>query len=467
MMRVTSRCLALLVASGAFTSCAVDDLRPDHQAARAFILDNTDAPVVYDPDVAPLADADAAAFLADGLTLDEAAQLALLNNRRLQAAFMGLAAGHADAVAAGLLQNPSLGLSFFFPSGGGPTRLGLSLTQSVLDMGRRPERRRQAAAANEVRLLELAQQAGDLVADTRAAYWSSVAAAQAQQIAADVVALRRRALDALRERIAAGALGASLALDAEDALREAELDVLRAEQRVIEARRALAAHLSLAEDMRAVVLTDELPAPRPVDADPDALIAFGRRTRLDLRAHDAALAEAAARLDVERARAWGDASVGVGLERPESRDPTTLVGGPILDVELPIFHRNEAGILRAESDLERLRRLREALDAEIVQQIRAAVGGSTSTLAAAAIARARSEAAQERAQAVRRARELGHVPMGAEVDADLAAASARTAGVEAELDAILAQVELQRALGRELAAGAAGDAGLPGDAPAP
>src|SRR4051812_31461386 len=46
------------------------------------------------------------AMLADGLTADEAVQVALLNNRRLQATYEGLGVAQAEVVQAGLLHNP-------------------------------------------------------------------------------------------------------------------------------------------------------------------------------------------------------------------------------------------------------------------------------------------------------------------------------------------------------------------------
>ena len=59
---------------------------------------------------------------------------------------MGLGIARADYVQAGLLENPTLGLSFLFPAGGGQTRVAADLAQSIMEIWRLSERRRAATA---------------------------------------------------------------------------------------------------------------------------------------------------------------------------------------------------------------------------------------------------------------------------------------------------------------------------------
>src|SRR3989304_5884830 len=54
-------------------------------------------------------------MLQQELTLDEAVQIALLNNRSLQATYEELGIAQADLVQAGLLRNPPFGASFRVP----------------------------------------------------------------------------------------------------------------------------------------------------------------------------------------------------------------------------------------------------------------------------------------------------------------------------------------------------------------
>ncbi|HRX85213.1 MAG TPA: TolC family protein, partial [Phycisphaerae bacterium] len=63
------------------------------------------------------------ALHADGLTADEAVTLALLNNPTARAALLQVGMARADVVQAGLWSNPTLGLSFRLPEGGGLTNV--------------------------------------------------------------------------------------------------------------------------------------------------------------------------------------------------------------------------------------------------------------------------------------------------------------------------------------------------------
>src|SRR5918995_2430087 len=88
-------------------------------------------------------------LLKDKLTADEAVQIALLNNRDLQAVYAELGVAQADLVQAGLLSNPIFDGAAFFPIAGGPVKLDLSVAVSFLDIFYIPLRSRVAAARFE------------------------------------------------------------------------------------------------------------------------------------------------------------------------------------------------------------------------------------------------------------------------------------------------------------------------------
>src|SRR5882672_9166266 len=67
------------------------------------------------------------ALLHDTLTADGAMQVALLNNRELQAMYAELGVAQADLVQAGLLKNPIFDGVVLLPVGGGPTKLDLNV----------------------------------------------------------------------------------------------------------------------------------------------------------------------------------------------------------------------------------------------------------------------------------------------------------------------------------------------------
>src|SRR5215467_2326502 len=80
------------------------------------------------------------------LTVKEALQVALLNNRDLQAVYSELGVAQADLVQAGLLKNPIFAAIVKFPVSGGRTNLELEAAMSFLDVFYIPLRKRVAAA---------------------------------------------------------------------------------------------------------------------------------------------------------------------------------------------------------------------------------------------------------------------------------------------------------------------------------
>src|SRR3972149_7202565 len=86
-------------------------------------------------------------LLDDKLTAERALQIALLNNRDLQAVYSDLGVSQADLVQAGLLSNPVFNAGVFFPVSGGRPDLELNVVMNFLDLFYRPLRERVAAGA--------------------------------------------------------------------------------------------------------------------------------------------------------------------------------------------------------------------------------------------------------------------------------------------------------------------------------
>lgn len=447
-LRSTAAALALLTSS---LACATVDARPDFERARADIREATGVQDVFDAEAPPLTDEAIASVLRDGLTLDEALRLTLLNNRRLQAGFMKLGIARAEYVQAGLLSNPELSLAFLFPSGGGRTKLAGGLSQGVADIWQLPARRDAALADLEQGLIEVSRLAGELVADTRSAYFESVAALEAQQVASRDAELAQRALAGVRKRVSNGMAPKTDESSAHSVALGAELAAQRSAREVSGTQRRLAALLSLELDLAAVPLTDPLPDLAPPAADAAALVDFGKAHRLDLRSASAAVAAAEARVELEKGRVVREATVGVAVERPEHGSSVDLLAGFNGSVELPLFDRNQAQIARAEYRCAELVKEREALVAEATQAIRAAFDRLASAARTAAfVADELVPGAERAANAAQRAYELGDITVLTLLDTQRAALLARQSGIEARLELVRSGIELERSVGAPL-----------------
>jgi cobalt-zinc-cadmium efflux system outer membrane protein len=392
------------------TGCATVNPQQDYMRARELIEKSTGFERAYNPEEVGLSEDELSAMLADGLALDGAVQLALLNNRQLQISFLDIGIARADLVQSGLFSNPSLGVGVLFPSGGGRSNIQANIAHNIVQIWQMPVKKRLAEHALEQKIVTVARLAGELVAKTKRAYYLGAAAQDLVEIAQQNLALVTKSYDAisaLREAGAASLLDDNLqrgeVLGAELGLRNAGLVALNA-------KRSLARLLSLDQRVEELTLTDALPEFVSPTLDSDSLIARARNHRLDLQALSEAVLTGEAEVELEYLRVFPEISVGVGGERLESRgqsgrnvaadfarsslragSPTIpaiptqgeraaadrqeidYMWGPNLSVTLPIFDQNQAQIARAQYVRVQAIKSYEDLYLNIAQDIRIAV----------------------------------------------------------------------------------------------
>jgi len=207
--------------------------------ARELIAQSTGFADSYDPDEPPLSRAELDEIIGDGLSLDEAIRLTLVNNRQLQAAFMEIGVAKAEWVQSGLLTNPSVDLLLRFPTDGGRSMVEATLVQNLLDLWRIPIRKEISQHRLDQIVLRIARLAGELVAQTKAAYYEAAAAAELHQVAQENLDILRQSFDAVRSLREAGAasdfdenLARGQLLSAQLAVRTARLEATNAKRRL-------------------------------------------------------------------------------------------------------------------------------------------------------------------------------------------------------------------------------------------
>ena len=129
------QCLSLCALFVLFTGCVTFDHRAGFDEVSATVQARSGKRAVWnlgtelDAQVAQ----DVHALLQNPLTADTAVQVALLNNRELQAIYSELGVAQADLVQAGLLANPVFDGAVFFPLAGGPVEVELHAALRFLD----------------------------------------------------------------------------------------------------------------------------------------------------------------------------------------------------------------------------------------------------------------------------------------------------------------------------------------------
>ena len=305
------------------------------------------------------------------LSLHAAIQIALLNNRSLQASYEELGVAQADLVQAGLLRNPVFFASARYPDGSAlTTNTELGVVQDFLDLLVRPARKRIASLEFEETKLRVADAVLVLAADVKASYYTLQASLQVAEMLRVIARAAEAAYEFARRQNAAGTLN-DLDLASQQALYEqARIDLARAEAAVVAGRERLNRLLGLWGVDTTLTVPGRLPPILEEEPPLGELEALAVTNRLDL---------AVARLEVEqlaqalqltvRWRYVAVAEVGISTEKEADG---VRVSGPSLAIELPIFDQGQARIARTQALSRRSQQRMMALAIDIRSQVREA-----------------------------------------------------------------------------------------------
>lgn len=308
-------------------------------------------------------------LLARELTLDAAVQIALLNNRALQAVYGQLGIAQADLVQAGLLENPILAADVRFPTAeGAAIGAGLGLIQQMVAALQIPLRRQVAAAAFEEAKLTAAAAAVDLVMAVKRAFYHLQGAEQMLELRRSVAQATALSADVARRQHQAGNI-TDLDLANEQALDEqARVDLARAETEVSDDREELTALLGLWGADTAWRIVPRLPELPATEVPTAGLESLAVSQRLDLAAARQRIQGLLLARDLTRAfRFIPTAGLGVAAER-EVDDGVWSVG-PAVELPIPIFDQGQAALGRQGAEI----RQREEQHAALAVQIRSLV----------------------------------------------------------------------------------------------
>jgi cobalt-zinc-cadmium efflux system outer membrane protein len=292
-------------------------------------------------------------LLKDGLTADRAVQIALVNNRTLQATYEELGVAQADVVQAGLLKNPVFDADVKFVEGGGGDLIEIAVVQDFLDIFAIPLRKRVTSNEFEAVKLRVAGAALDLTGQVRAAFYDHAAAEQMLELRRTVVSATQASYE-LARRIREAGNSTALDLANERALHEqAKIDLAQAEASVLDTRERLNVLLGLWEANTSWTAREGLPD-LPADERPaDDVERTAVARSIDLAVARREIEAAARTLGIRRT--FGlipEAEAGAAAEREP--DGTWAVG-PAISLPIPLFDQGAAATSKARAELERVR----------------------------------------------------------------------------------------------------------------
>jgi outer membrane protein TolC len=254
-----------------------------------------------------------------------------------------------------------------------------------------------------------------------------------------------RLIEILRTREREGEGSRFDRLRAEQELRDTRQMVTSASVSVVEARAALSGLLP-----RDVALTRIVGAlePQPAPAAADALIARATSTRAELRALQHLAEQATREADAARRARLPSPNLFGGLKRADDASGRQTGGVFGLSVSVPVFDAGGRESARWAAEHARV----EAERASIEYRIRSEIIGASQVLSMrqAALSQEQQGAADELARIAVVAYREGEVGILELLDAVRTASRARIRSIELRLDARLAQIALERAVGDTL-----------------
>ena len=341
--------VGLLVAALLFSGCASLDARPAFDDVRESVSDRTGHDVQWITGTRE--DAGAARrvrdLLSGGLTLDEAAQVALLSNRRLQGVYERIGVAQADLVQAGLLKNPVFDgeVKFLDNVSGTKAVVEMAVVQDFVDILLIPLRKRLARAALEATQARVLAAVLDLAADVRIAFVSLQAAEQTVEMRRRILHATDASYDAARRLHHAGNIT--------DLDEQSRLALASAETEAIEARERMNALMGLwGED------TDWTLAGRQPEVPREEMVLAHLESRAIAGSLDLTLLRDQMRVVASRAgieefeQIFPELALGAAAEY-EGPDDRWLAG-PAISIGIPIFDWGQA---RTEAGRHRLREL--------------------------------------------------------------------------------------------------------------
>lgn len=312
-------------------------------------------------------------MLQQELTIGEAVQIALLNNRSLQATYEELGVAQADLVQAGLLRNPLFGASFRFPDktvgGHRSTNTEFSVVQDFLDLLVRPLRKKVAAAQFEQAKLRVGNTVLNLAAEVRSAYYALQADEQTLEMRRTVVLATEAAVDIATRQHDAGTLKTLDLTNQQGFHDQAKLDMTRTDIQIVADRERLNRLMGLWGADTTWILPGRLPELSAAEIPLEHLESLAVSQRLDLAAARQETQVIAHALSLTRKyRYFYVFEVGVDTEHDVADDVNFT--GPNLTIELPIFDQRQAAIARLESQLRQSQQRLSSLAIDIRSEVR-------------------------------------------------------------------------------------------------
>lgn len=390
------------------------------------------------------------------ITLREALAFALQHNPDLAAFGKERSAAEAAVLQAGVLPNPVLeiagdNLRNARKAEAGDRTASFQIGQLIELGGKREARMRSAEAGRQLANWDYEAKRIEVLAAVAQRFVDLLAAQERDRLAGESLALARQVADTVGRRVQAGKVSPVEETKARLAQAGAEIEHEQAARERTAARQALAAHWgSAARRFEAADGDLERIVPLPAYEQ----LAGRVRGNPDLARWASEIERRRATLDAEKAKAVPDVTISAGVTRFSQFDDRAYMIG--ISVPLPLFDRNQGGVLEASRRLDKATDEQRAVESRLLlslgqaYQRLAAIGKEIEILRAVL-----RPGAQSAFDAATRGYQLGRFGYLDVLDAQRTLAQARRQHLRALADYHRGVSELERLVGGPLDAASA------------
>jgi cobalt-zinc-cadmium efflux system outer membrane protein len=278
-------------------------------------------------------------ILAQQISVEQAVQIALLTNPKIQAIYEELGIAQADLVQAGLLNNPIFSASVLYPSGGGSSNLDFDISWNFLSLFTMPLNKALAKTEANIAFNKVVAAVLDLSDNVRSAFYRAQANSQAAEMLQQVVMSTDASYEAAKRLHHAGNI-TDLALDQQRLLyEEAKLLLIDSEFSINQSREQLNKLMGLWGNAIQWEISLRLP---DMDEETFGILNIEQRVidkSIDLELYRLQITKIAQQLGlVDITSLIPDIDIGFGWER----DDGEYQRGPSIGIQVPIFDTGQA-----------------------------------------------------------------------------------------------------------------------------
>ena len=299
------------------------------------------------------------ALLRRTLSADAAVQVALLNNRELQATFEDIGIAQADLIEGGLLKNPIFAGDARFPNRApSGTDIEMAIAQEFFDLLVIPLRKKVATAE----LMKTKLQVGDAILKLAAAVKTAFYELQAeQQLLGRLIAINETdaaAVELAQRQHEAGNINDLDLANQQATYSQSKLDIAEASASIRAGREKLNRLMGTWGEDTAWKIDNQLPELPANDFPQRRLESLAINQRLDLAATKTEVGALVGSLGITKTyRYVGSIEFGVDTEKETDGQRMT---GPTWQLELPIFNRGQGRIAKLQAQLRQAERRLES-----------------------------------------------------------------------------------------------------------